>query len=131
MTGRTPQNVYGQQPGEDWRSWMAYAKRSKFYLTYREFAALGVVTMGAFVGAGVMLLKMTPEMDTQHLRKLPEGQRQQQQQVIAKMLKEADERSPTENIEAAIDAMGKFYGFPDSMQAQKAQTATAAEPRRY
>ena len=64
--------------GDDLRRWLSYAKRSKFYLTHREFAAAGVVTMGVFVGAGVLLLRMTPTPNTEHLRKLPDAHRTHQ-----------------------------------------------------
>jgi hypothetical protein len=42
-----------------------------------------------------------------------------QRQSIEKMREDAKNRTPTENIEAALDAMEKFYGFDQASQEKK------------
>ena len=58
----------------DWRSWLAYVKRSRFTLTRAEFGVLGIGLTFTIVGAGVLMLKLTPPVQTEHLRKLPDAQ---------------------------------------------------------
>jgi hypothetical protein len=69
--------------------------------------ALGI--SGTLLAAGAFLMSITPGPDPRSLRQMPAGQRHWQQQQIQQMIKEAEERSSEENIEAAIVALGKFY----------------------
>lgn len=51
-----------------------------------------------------------------------------QRQSIEKMREDAKNRTPAENIQAALDAMEKFYGFDHSPKKQPAGAMTDTLP---
>ena len=51
-----------------------------------------------------------------------------QRQSIEKMRADAANRTPTENIEAALEAMEKFYGFDQQNKAAAAPAREALPP---
>jgi len=110
---------YGASGPDPWSlgptGWLQYLRRVRLVLSRREFVGIGMVVSIGFVGAGSLLMAAIPEPETRHLRKPSSTQRQWQQERISSMIREANERNSSENITAAIDAMGKFYGFTDSM----------------